>query len=479
MSTEVTASGEAGLRRVLGTWDLVLFNIAAMVALRWLSMAAQVGPSSLTLWLMGLVGFFIPLALAVIELSSRVPGEGGLYLWSKAAFGDMHGFIAGWTYWISNLAYFPSALLFSAGIFLHIGGAGWQAHAGDGHYNLVYCLAVLWIATGLGVIGLERSKWLQNIGGIASWSAATLILGAGAYAAYRFGSATTMSAAHLMPDFGRLTTFSTLATIALAYQGLELGPIMGGEIRDPRRQIPRATIISCVVIAAIYIAGTASLLVALPTATIDVIGGIPQALTAIGDRIGLPSFGQMTAALVAIGTVGSIAAWITGTARLPFVVGLDRYLPAALGRLHPRYGTPHVALLIQGVLTSLVLIAALSGASIHEAYIILIDMTAIMSLLPLLYILLAFPLLRRRAAGHNQGVTLAPVGSVGCWLAGLTGFAMIALAIITSMIPPSDSSNPALFLLKVVGGSALLIGIGLLFYRHGQRTIRGAALADS
>jgi amino acid transporter len=161
------------------------------------------------------------------------------------------------------------------------------------------------------------------------------------------------------------------------------------------------------------------------------------------------------------------------------VVGLDRYLPAALGRLHPRYGTPHVALLIQGVLTSLVLIAALSGASIHEAYIILIDMTAIMSLLPLLYILLAFPLLRRRAAGHNQGVTLAPVGSVGCWLAGLTGFAMIALAIITSMIPPSDSSNPALFLLKVVGGSALLIGIGLLFYRHGQRTIRGAALADS
>ncbi len=123
MSTEVTASGEAGLRRVLGTWDLVLFNIAAMVALRWLSMAAQVGPSSLTLWLMGLVGFFIPLALAVIELSSRVPGEGGLYLWSKAAFGDMHGFIAGWTYWISNLAYFPSALLFSAGIFLHIGGA--------------------------------------------------------------------------------------------------------------------------------------------------------------------------------------------------------------------------------------------------------------------------------------------------------------------------------------------------------------------
>ena len=472
MTTTPAAKNELGLRRVLGTWDLVLFNIAAIVALRWLSMAAQVGPSSLMLWLLGLIGFFVPLALAVLELSSRVPGAGGLYLWSKSAFGDMHGFVAGWTYWISNLAYFPSALLFSAGIFLHVGGGRWLAHAGGSNYNLIYCLVVLWAATGLGILGLERSKWLQNIGGIATWSAAALILCSGALAAYRFGPATAITRANVMPDFGKLATFSTFATIALAFQGLELGPILGGEIRDPRRQIPRATLISCVAIAAIYIAGTASLLIALPTSAIDVIGGIPQALAAIGDRIGLPLFGPLTAALVSIGTIGGISAWITGTARLPFVVGVDRYLPAALGHLHPRYGTPHLALIIQGVLTSLVLVAALSGASIHEAYIILIDMTAIMSLLPLLYILLAFPLLRHRAAGRNEGINLSPIGTFGCWLVGLTGFAVTLLAIITSMIPPADSSNSGLFLLKTVGGSALLIGIGLMFYRRGQQQVR-------
>lgn len=116
MAATPTTENQPGLRRVLGTWDLVLFNIAAIVALRWLSMAAQIGPSSLLLWLLGLVGFFMPLALAVLELSSRMPDEGGLYLWSKAAFGDMHGFVAGWTYWVSNLAFFPAALLFSAGI---------------------------------------------------------------------------------------------------------------------------------------------------------------------------------------------------------------------------------------------------------------------------------------------------------------------------------------------------------------------------
>lgn len=463
MAATTMDEGVPALRRVLGTWDLILFNIVAIVALRWLSVAAQVGPSSLLLWLFGLVGFFVPLALAVLYLSRRIPGEGGLYLWTKAAFGDVHGFIAGWTYWVSNLAYFPTALLFSAGIFLHVGGDRWLQHANDNSYNLVYCLIVLWTATGLGILGLERAKWLQNLGGIATWTAAALILGGGVLALLRFGSATSFTLTKFTPDFGKLSTFTSLATIALAFQGLELGPIMGGEIRDPARQIPRATIVSCFVIAAIYIAGTASLLVALPASTIDIISGIPQALSAIGERVHLAWFGSITAALVTIGTIGGITAWITATARLPFVVGLDRYLPAALGRLHPRFETPHVALLVQGVLTSLMLVAALSGATIHEAYIILIDMTAIMSLLPLTYILLAFPLLRRRATRLDAKTTASRVGATGALLAGCTGFAFVALAIITSMIPPADS-NTTLFLCKVVGGSAFLIGIGLVFY---------------
>src|SRR5215469_17939600 len=153
MAETPAAQPATTLRRVLGTWDLVLFNIAAIVALRWLSVAAQVGPSSMVLWLLGLLGFFLPLALAVLDLSSRVPGEGGLYLWSKAAFGDLHGFVTGWTYWVSNLAYFPSMLLFGAGVFLRIGGPGWMSHADDGRYNLIYGLIVLWAATLLSILG--------------------------------------------------------------------------------------------------------------------------------------------------------------------------------------------------------------------------------------------------------------------------------------------------------------------------------------
>lgn len=475
MATTPAAIAERGLHRVLGTWDLVLLNIAAIVGLRWLSTAAQIGPSSLVLWLLGMLCFFIPTALAVLELSSRVPGEGGLYLWAKAAFGDLHGFVAGWTYWVSNLVFLPSSLLFGAGIALHVGGDSWLGLAGDARWNLAYCLVVLWFATGLGILGMERAKWLQNIGGLAIWTAAAMVLGAGAWAGFHYGPATVITPTNLMPDFTQLATFSTLASMALAFAGLELGPILGGEMRDARRQIPRATLVSCVLVTTIYICGTLALLIALPAGTIDVIAGIPQALAAVGARIGIPQFGAVTALLMTLASIGAISAWISGTTRLPFVVGVDRYLPAALARLHPVHGTPHVSLLVQGVICTLVLMAAVSGSTIKEAFVILLDMTIITSLLPLLYIFAAYPLLRHRAAGRNAGITLSPGGALVCWVAGFTGFATTALAIVTSMIPPAGSTNPGLFVFKVVGGSVLLISVGLLFYRRGRRQIALAA----
>ncbi len=463
------------LHRVLGTWDLVLLNIAATVVLRWLSTAAQIGPSSLVLWTMGLLLFFIPLAFAVLDLSARVPGEGGLYLWAKAGFGDVHGFVAGWSYWVVNVVYFPSVLLFSAGVFLRVGGERWLAHSSSVAYNSVYCLTILWVATGLNILGLKRAKWLQNIGGMATWTVATLVIGAGAIAWYRFGPATPFTAVSLMPDFGARSTYATFAIIAGALQGLELGPIMGGEIRDPARQLRRAALIAGVIITIIYMAGTASLLVALPTATIDLIAGIPQALAAIGERIGLPFFGALTAGLLALASVGTFGAFLAGTARLPFVLGVDRYLPKAFARLHPRHGSPYVALLTQSFFATLVLAASMSGATVHQAFVVLVDMTIILSLLPLLYIFAAFPLLRHRAGGSDPAAAPSRLGNLRCWLAGAVGFATTLLGIIFSMVPPANDPNPRLFLLKVAGGCLLLLGIGLAFYWRGRSTVNGAS----
>src|SRR2546423_13210393 len=97
------------LPRVMRLRDVVLFNISAIVGLRWLTTAAsQFGLASLGLWLFAMLVFFLPSAIAVRELAAIDPRAGGIYLWVRRAFGPLHGFVAGGGGWGNNQLYFPS-----------------------------------------------------------------------------------------------------------------------------------------------------------------------------------------------------------------------------------------------------------------------------------------------------------------------------------------------------------------------------------
>ncbi len=335
MQDSSNSRAQQRLRPALSVVDLVLLNVATIVGLRWISTAAQIGPSGLSLWVIGALVFFVPSGLAVQELSSRIPHVGGFYLWTRAAFGDTHGFLAGWAYTLSNFVFLPSLLLFVSGIILHIGGGSWLSLAESPLYNGLVCLGLLWAATFLNILGLKHAKWVQNVGGTSTLIIAALVVGGGASIWWRFGSATAVTGSNLVPDVSWLPAWSTFAILILGYVGLELGPIMGDEIKGAAHTVRRATIIAGIAIAAIYMAGTAALLVALPANQISAISGIPEALDAIGQRAGILHAGAIAALLLAVANVGGLSAWIGGVARLPFVMGLGHYLPARLAAIHP------------------------------------------------------------------------------------------------------------------------------------------------
>jgi amino acid transporter len=385
----------------------------------------------------------------------------------------MHGFIAGWSYWISNLVYFPSLLLFVSGVFLFIGGSAWLGLGDSVLYNTLFTLAILWLALGLNLIGLERGKWVQNIGAIGTWVTAALLIGFGFYVWLRFGSVTSFEGASFVPNFRQFGTLAFLATMTFGFAGLELAPIMGDEIKNPARTMPRAILISGVIIATVYILGTAVLLVALPTETVDVISGVPQALAAVGERAGVNGLARLGAILITLGGLGGVGAWFTGAARIPYAVGVDRYLPEALGRVHPRWGTPHVSLLVQGVLASALLLMAVAGSTVEEAYIVLVDMTIILYFIPFLYLFGALPLLRRRGVGDGENVVRVPGGDGVTWLVGGLGLLATSLSLALATVPPEGSENPGLFVLKVVGGSLAIMLAGLVFYFRGKRAVIG------
>src|SRR5678816_109567 len=133
----------ARLRKAMGFRDLVLFYLVTALSLRWIATAAAAGPSSIVIWIAGCIAYFVPLTLCVLELSSRYPEEGGMYLWSKRAFGEFAGFMTGWMYWTANLPYYPAVLYFAAGNILFAGGTRWQSLSTNGLYFIIFALAGL------------------------------------------------------------------------------------------------------------------------------------------------------------------------------------------------------------------------------------------------------------------------------------------------------------------------------------------------
>src|SRR5262249_19808702 len=159
----------SSLRRAPGFRDLFFFYIVTTFSLRWIATAAAAGPSALVIWILAAIGLFVPLVFTVLELSSRYPGEGGLYVWSKRAFVSFAGLITGWRYWASNLPYLPGLLYFLAGNALFMGGAGWQSLSTSNAYFITVAMFGLAVSVAMNIVGLNVGKWLHNVGAIASW----------------------------------------------------------------------------------------------------------------------------------------------------------------------------------------------------------------------------------------------------------------------------------------------------------------------
>ena len=456
------------LPRVLGLRDVALLYTIAIVSPQWLSTAAQIGPSSLILWLLALAVFFVPSGLAVMELASRYDGEGGLYVWTKQAFGDVHAFVAGWSYVVSNLVFLSTVLLFMSGAASYVAAQAWPGLKDSYAFNAIVTLTALWLVVGVNILGLERAKWLANAGAVVMGIVLFILVAAALLCASRHGSATAFGDGLLSDAFDPVAA-KPFATMMLALVGLELAPLMGSEIREPRRAIPQAIVAAGALIAAFYLLGTAALLVALPRERIEAITGIPEGFAVIAERIGFPALGPSAAVLMTIATAGVLAAWITGGVRLPYVVGIDRHLPTILARLHPRWHSPYVALIVMGAITTLLVLAALAGPTIGDAYQVLVDMTVVMTFIPIAYMFTAVPVLRAKGIGDRPALLRIPGGRTGVALVTLLGVSSTLLSIGFALIPPADGPMPA-FYTKVLGGCALFLGTGLAVYFVGRQS---------
>jgi amino acid transporter len=457
------------LPRAMGLRDLVLFNVVTVLSLRWLATAAAAGPSSISLWVLAALFFFIPQGLAVSDLSARYPDEGGIYAWTKRTFGEGHGFLCGWCYWVNNILYYPNLLMSTAVVGTYVVGQGGTGLADNWHYVLPATLVALWLAVLLNIVGMRTGRWLQNVGALGTYLPGVILIGLGAYAFFTRAPATPMPLESLVPDLASRTRLNLWASIAFAFAGLELCAVLGGEVRDPRRTLPRSILISAPFIAFLYLAGTISVLWLVPAGQVNIVSGFLQALAAGARDVGLGAgwLAAFAAALYVVGNIGGVGAWLTGPARVAFVIGLDRYFPPAFGRVHPKWQTPYVAILTQAVLATLFLFLSVlgKGTTVEKAYLVILDTMLLVYFIPYLYLYACFLVARMRETGPVASVL---GGRAAALLNGVCGFAFTLFAMGIAMVPP-EAHAAGLFLLTVGGGAGLCVAIGGFIYWRGRR----------
>ena len=464
-----SADPRSQLCREMGFWDVLLFNIATVLGPRWIAAAAHNGTSSISLWVLAAVLFFVPMALVINELSSRFPEEGGLYVWSKEAFGDFHGFVAGWTYWIYTIFYFPGLLLASVSMSAYVLGGKGAELAQNRTYLLVGSLVLLGIAVILNIIGLNIGKWLQNAGGVATYLPLLILVGIAGVLWVKNGSLTHYNWVNIQPVWN-WDTVNFWSQIAFAFTGLELVSAMSGEIRNPRRTLPRAALTAAALIAAMYIIGTISLLSLVPAADVDPKSGVFHAITVGSIALKIGFVGILAALLVTVGNAGGVGSTVAGIARVPFVVGIDRYLPRAFGKIHPKWRTPYISIIVQAVFSALVLLLAQINETTRGMYQVVVDITIILYFIPFLYMFAAaIKLANRPDRSTNPHAILVPGGKPGVLIACGLASAVTLLSIIVSVFPPGDSSNRLLFVVKVTFTTVGMIALGLILYFRGAR----------
>jgi amino acid transporter len=465
------------LRRVLGRWDLVLLFVVAVFNLNVVPSIAANGGVTVWLWLISLLLFFWPQGIAVIELAHRYPGEGGVYLWAKEVFGDFHGFLSGWCYWTNNMMYVPTVMLYFVGVSVFVLGSGHESLADNKTFALTASLVLLLVLVAMNIIGLGVGKWINNFGAIGTGVAAAVLIGLGIVVWFRFG--TTVTAADFRIPANPRFVLNSFGVICFGLVGLELASIMGDEIENPRKILPGAVAWGGFLSGLLYIGATLTLLIAVSKSDISVLQGIVQAVGHMASRVGVGWIVAPFAFLLSVSIAGIGSAWLGGSARIPFVAGLDSYMPSWLGKVHPRYRTPYAALIVHAVV-SLVLVVinfSLTSAGVQETFQKLLSLAVVLQLVPFLYMfgaLLKIAFADSYVKGRYSKSTLV--------LSGTSGLVTTSLGIALAFFPAQQITSLLSYEVWMFGGTLFFIGLAAFFFfvygrRKAARKLAAAAPA--
>jgi len=332
----------------LGLLDATMIGIGAMIGagifvLTGLA-AETAGPAALIVFaLNGGVTLFT--ALSYAELASAIPRNGGGYAYVRETFSGAVSFVMGWTRWFTYMA---AGALYALGFssnfveFVHI----YFPSLPD--LPIVYALAVIAVFVALNALSTEASGGAETIITVLKIAILAVFVGFGVFAA-DVGEFVPLFPA----DSGALAVLPAMGLTFIAFQGYDLIATVTEEVENPQKNIPRAIFLSLGVTVLVYLLvvfvavgtmGAEQLGAAGETAVAEAAAGFMPEFPVIGTGAALITFGAV------FSTISALNAVVIGSSRVAYAMGRERQLPSRLGQLHPRFGTPFLAILASSVL---------------------------------------------------------------------------------------------------------------------------------
>jgi APA family basic amino acid/polyamine antiporter len=369
-----TTSGGRALKREMGLWMATALVVGNMVGsgvfLLPASLADAAGPVSILGWVFTGAGALL-LALVFARLGRTFPRTGGPYAYARRAFGDFVGFQTAWGYWIAVWA--GNAAIAVA--FVGYLAVFWGQLNDHRLLAAVVGIAVIWLLTAVNLLGIREGGIVQVVTTVLKFVPLVVIGVVGLF------FIDTDNLSPFAPE-GTWSAISAAAPLTLwAFIGLESATVAAEEVRDPERNIPRATMIGTIAVTIVYLVTTVAIMGVVPRG--ELAGSSSPFALAAGQMFG-GSWDKVIALVAMVATFGALNGWIILQGRVPLAAAEDGLFPTRFAHVHGQRRTPVFGIVVSSLLVSALMLMNYTKGLV-DAFTFVILLATLTTLVPYLY----------------------------------------------------------------------------------------------
>jgi len=455
----------------IGVFTLAMINVAAVFSMRNLPPMAEYGYTVVFYLTLASLCFFIPSALVSAELASGWPQKGGVFLWVKEAFGPKWGFVAIFMQWVENLPWYPAIFAFIASAIAYV----FKPELAN---NKLFVVAVIWISiwvsTFLNFRGMKLSAFLSSSGAqLGTILPGILIILLGViHVCLGEPSAIKFSEATLIPNLYSLNQLMLLAGMLMAIAGMEMSAVHVMEIKNPRKNFPKAIFFSSALIIFLSVVGSLSISLVVPVEKMSLSAGVFQAFEALFRVHGMEWMAPIVAILLAYGAFTMAVTWMVGPSKGVLEVAKEGYLPQFMQKVN-EHGMPIGILLVQALIATILSCAVLFMPTVSGAFWIMSALAAQLYLVMYLLMFAAAIKLRYSQPEVERPYKI-PGGKLGMWIVSGTAFLTSVFVIIFGFIPTEQVREKGFeamisYVAFLLIGVIFFIAVPLFFYHRAEK----------